>query len=187
MNGGIFTNTTSEITALLDSNEATVTGASATDDLVIAAAPRLVKEFIDDPVEAGGTATLRFLVSHQSEAPADALNIAFSDDLESTGITGLVATGLPSAGVCGTGSSLTGTDTISLTGGTLAPGESCTIDVTVQVPAGVLPGSYANTAGPLTATVAGFETTGAAVEADLQIAGLALSKSFTDDPVAPGG
>ncbi len=66
--------------------------------------------------------------------PADATAITFTDDLEAT-LSGLVAIGLPVHDVCGTGSQLAGTSTLTLSGGTLAPGETCVFSATLQVPA----------------------------------------------------
>lgn len=182
--GGLATNTTSEILATI--NGVTKIGNPASASLTVVTTPTLTKEFIDDPVQPGGTVTLLFTLTYPAEAAADATSITFSDDLESTGITGLVAIGLPQSDVCGVGSEVSGTTVITLTGGTLMPADACEFQVTVQVPATTLPGSYTNTTDPLTAVVGGVATTGGAINADLQIAGLELSKSFTDDPVIPG-
>ena len=56
-----------------------------------------------------------------------------------------ICPGLPANDVCGAGSQLTGTDTITLTGGTIPPEGSCTFSVDLQVPAGVAYGVYTNT------------------------------------------
>jgi hypothetical protein len=183
--GGAFTNTTSDITAMVDGE--TVTGNPATDDLVVVAAPRLTKEFTDAPVLPGATANLQFAIRYGSEGTVgDATSIAFTDDLTAA-LSGLTAIGLPASDVCGTGSVLSGVSSLSLTGGTLSPGTSCTFSVPVQVPGAALPGNYTNTTSDITATVLGVETTGSAAQDDLQVAGLTLTKEFTEDPVVPGG
>ena len=181
--GGVTTNTTSEISATIAGT--TRVGNPASANLTVVSTPKLSKDFIDDPIQPGDTVTLRFTITNL-EATTEATLVTFSDDLESTGITGLAAVGLPQADVCGTGSSLSGTTEISLTGGTIGLDDFCTFAVTVQVPAETLPGSYTNTTGSLTATVDGVVTTGLPAEAGLHIAGLELTKSFTDDPVIPG-
>ncbi|NJN45718.1 MAG: DUF11 domain-containing protein [Candidatus Competibacteraceae bacterium] len=112
--------------------------------------------------------------------------ITFNDDLNAT-LAGLSAIGLPQNDVCGTGSQISGTTNLSLTGGNLSAGETCTFNVTLQTPPGVLPGNYPNTTSNVTATVSGETVTGDPAQNDLQIAGLSLTKSFTDDPVIPGG
>ena len=178
---GTYPNTTSEITATVGSG--TVTGAPASDDLDIVAAPQLSKAFTDDPVQPGDTVTLQFTLIHDEFAPADATGIAFTDDLEAA-LSGLVATGLPSAACGGT---VSGTSTISFSGGTLTPGETCTFSVSLQVPAAAGSGNYTNTISNVTATVSGLTVTGAPAEDDLQVADLTFSKSFTTDPVAAGG
>lgn len=177
-------NVTSAITAIVD--DAEVTGAPATDTLTIAAPPRLSKEFTDDPVDAGDTVTLELTLSHDELAPGDATDIAFTDDLDAA-LAGLTAVGLPQNDVCGASSSISGTTLLTFTGGTLTPGESCTFQITLQVPAGALPGTYTNTTGAVTATVAGLAATGVPASDVLRIQGLEASKEFLDDPAIPGG
>jgi len=181
---GTYTNTTSDVTATV--NGETVTGSPASDDLQVVSAPQLTKEFIDDPATPGGTVTLQFTLTHDENAPGDATSIAFTDDLDAT-LSGLVATGLPQSDVCGVGSQLSGTSTLSFTGGSLAPGASCTFNVSLQVPAAATPGSYTNTTSTVVADVLGVTAMKTAATDDLKIAGLTLTKEFTDDPVLPGG
>jgi uncharacterized repeat protein (TIGR01451 family) len=180
---GNYENVTSDITAVIDG--VTRTGPPARDTLEVLSAPAPTKAFIDDPADPGGTVTLEFTLTHDEFAPADATGIAFSDDLDAT-LTGLAALGLPQNDVCGTGSTLSGTSVLSLAGGTLAPGETCTFSVTLQVPAGATPGFYPNTTSPVSATVSATTATGRTASDDLLISGLEASKSFIDSPVLPG-
>lgn len=114
----------------------------------------LVKSFVDDPLSPGSTVPLVFSITN-FDRNFSATNIAFSDDLDAT-LTGLVATGLPQNNVCGSGSQLTGTGNLSLTGGTLAAdGGTCTFTVTLQIPAGAATGAYPNTTSSLTANIGG--------------------------------
>lgn len=184
--GGSFPNTTSVATATVDG--ATRTGPPATDTLDVIGAPALTKAFIDDPVDPGATVTLEFTLAHQGQEelpPGDAMGIAFTDDLDAA-LSGLEATGLPQSDVCGAGSTISGTSSLSFTGGNLAPGETCSFQVTLQVPAGAAPGFHTNTTSAVTATVNGLVTTGNAATDDLAISGLELTKAFIGDPVLPG-
>ena len=180
---GPHVNTTGAISGTV--NGTLQVGQPATDTLNIVSTPTLQKEFTDDPVLPGGTATLEFTISHADTAAADATAISFTDDLDAT-LTGLAAIGLPQNDVCGTGSQLTGTSSLSFTGGTLAPGATCTFSVTVQVPAAALPGGYDNVTSELSASVSGVTTTRTGASDQLQVAGLTLAKEFIDDPVIPG-
>ena len=181
--GGIYPNATSEITATVDAM--TVTGDPASDDLVVVAAPRLTKEFTDDPVDPGGTVTLEFTLENTSTTD-DATDITFSDDLDGA-VTGLAATGLPMSDICGAGSQITGPTDLMFTGGSLTAGESCTFSLTLQVPAAAIPGPHTNTTSSVVATVLGVTATENGASDDLMIGGLTFTKSFTDDPVIPGG
>ena len=179
--GGFYTNVTSPITATVGA--AALTGRAAMDTLQVVAAPRLKKTFTSNAVAPGGTVTLEFTLTNEQDLPATA--IAFADDLGAT-LTGLApAETLPKA-ACG-GTLSFGAGALDFSGGSLAAGSACTFSVLLQVPTGAAPGSYTNTTGAVTATVAGVATTGNEARAVLNIAALAISKSFTDDPVAPGG
>jgi len=182
--GGIYPNTTSEVTATVAGE--TVTGDPASDDLEVVAAPTLQKELTDDPVAPGDTVTLQFTLIHGENAAGDATDVTFTDDLDAA-LSGLVATGLPASDVCGVGSQLSGSMTLLLTGGTLSPGETCTFSVTLQVPSDAAAGNHTNTTSAVVASVLGVETTSPSASAELSIAGLTLTKELTDDPVLPGG
>ena len=180
--GGIV-NTTSEITATID--EVNYAGRPATDTLVIlGGAPNLAKSFTNDPVMPGGTVNLQFTLTNTSE-DSTATGISFTDDLE-TVLTGLRTTGLPRSGICGSGSLLSGSDILGLSGGALAPGASCTFNVTLQVPGNVLPGNFYNTTSSLSAIVGGVSVTGPPATDTLTVSSLSFSKSFTNDPVIAG-
>ncbi|MCP4663080.1 MAG: DUF11 domain-containing protein [bacterium] len=179
-----YSNTTSEITATIDGE--TITGNPASDSFDVVAAPALVKEFTDDPVQPGGTVTLEFTLTHDENAPGDATDVTFTDDLDAA-LMGLVATGLPASDVCGIGSEIDGTTTLTFSGGTLAPGESCTFSVTLQVPTWAAAGDHTNTTSGVVASVLGVTAMENAAADDLKIAGLTLTKEFIDDPALPGG
>ncbi len=181
--GGVFTNTTTAISATVDG--ITQTGIAASADLEVLEAPALEKTFTDDPVAPGDTVMLEFTITHDLSAPADATGISFTDDLNAA-LTGLAAIGLPANDVCGAGSQISGTTNLSFTGGTLSPGASCTFNVTLQVPATALPGVFTNITSNLTATVSGQSVTGNSDSDELTITGLEFTKEFIDDPVIAG-
>lgn len=181
---GDYPNVTSEVTGTVGGTE--VTGSPASDDLTVYGAPVLSKEFIDDPVRAGETVTLRFTLTNDELQPGSATDISFSDDLDAA-LSGLTAVGLPAADVCGAGSELSGTSTLLLTGGNLGVDDTCTFDVTLQVPAGAAPRKYTNTTSAVSAVVAGVSALGGSASASLQLAGLEVTKEFIDDPVIAGG
>jgi uncharacterized repeat protein (TIGR01451 family) len=182
VSSGAYLNTTSLLTA-------TPTGASpASDNLIIVAAPRLTKEFTNDPVPPGGTVTLEFTLSHPPEAAANATGISFTDDLNAA-LADLTANLPPSPDPpCGAGSTLTGSagDTfLTFAGATLAPAQSCTFSVVLSVPSGAS-GSFTNTTSDVSATVGGLAVASAAASDVLNVTGLTFTKEFTDDPVIAG-
>ncbi len=92
-------------------------------------------------------------------------NLAFTDDLNAV-IPGLIATNIP-ATPCGESSSLSGTSTITLSGGEVARnGGGCTFNVEVLVPASATAGTFTNTTTILTS--AGIQV-GLPATADLVI------------------
>lgn len=169
---------------------ATISGSSfdgnaASASLDIVAAPRIVKSFTDDPAESGGTVSLQYTITHDDLAPGDATSIAFTDDYDGV-ITGLSVASI-SSNDCGSGASISGTSSLTFTGGTLSAGTNCTFTVTLNVPAGLDPGSHTSTTSNITATVSALSVTGNPASDDLKIGGINITKSFTDDPVIPGG
>jgi len=142
------------------------------------------KSFTDDPVLPGGAVNLRFTIRNLDRR-SSASNIAFSDDLDAA-LSGLAAVSLPS-NPCGSGSSITGSSVISLTGGNLSAEGSCTFDVGLAVPSGAAPGTYTNTTDAVSGDVGGSPTTGNAASDDLfVITAPVLTKSYVDDPVGAG-
>ncbi|MCP3959144.1 MAG: DUF11 domain-containing protein [bacterium] len=189
---GVYTNTTGDLTGSfgIEGIEGFVTSPPTSGDLIVVGAPALTKEFLDDPVAPGGTVTLELTLSHDAAATGDATGVTFSDDLAAA-LLGLTATGLPKSDLCGPGNgSLTGSamDTfLDVSGVDLEPGETCSFDVTLDVPAPAAAGPHTNTTSSVVATVEGLPgVIGNAAEDDLLIAGLTLTKEFLDDPVIPG-
>jgi uncharacterized repeat protein (TIGR01451 family) len=159
------------------------TESPAASDLLSVAVLRLTKEFLDDPVLPGATVTLRFRIDNLSPS-SGSTDIQFVDDLDAA-LTGLAATGLPAAACGGT---VSGTDTIVFSGGSLLAGETCTFDVTLQVPADAASDTYPNVTAGFSATVEDetvlFPNASDQLTVDDNL--LLLTKEFTDDPVQPG-
>lgn len=144
----------------------TTLGAPASTTMIVGGLSA-TQEFIDDPVAPGGTATLRFTLLNNSETETATL-IGFTESFSSV-MSGLVATGLPRVDVCGAGSSLSGTGSISLSNASLLPGASCTFDIALTVPAGAMPGNYLSSADSVRATFSGGQIMFASVTDVLKV------------------
>jgi len=194
---GSYPNTTTALTG--DLGGESFVGNMATDALVISDAPVLTKEFTDDPVGAGGSVTLHFEIQDTTtsggppDAPGGSTDIEFGDELTTflPYPIGISSPSLPAAACNGTLDLVSfGEDRegLSLTGGSLASGATCTFDVVIDVPAGLPGGTYTNTTSEITATVDSTPVSGSPASADLEVVGgPSLSKTFVDDPVLPGG
>jgi len=129
------------------------------------------KNFAVDPVLAGTTVSLEYTI-----VPAegfDATALTFTDDLDGT-LSGLAATGLPMSDICGEGSTLSGTTTVTLSGGNVADGDTCVFSINVDVPEGAAGGTYPSTTSSLT----GMHNDGSG-EVALTVAGASDSLSVT--------
>ena len=182
---GQYDNLTSQVSSTEGGIQ--TTSLAAEDSLMVAAA-EFSKSFTDDPVVSGGTVTLEFTISNIDDSESLS-NLFFTDDLDST-LSGLQATGLPQNDICGSGSSISGTDTLQFSGGNLAPSASCTFSVTLLVPGNADAGIYGNTTSSLSGSVSDGQPAVLAQPAtdDLEVIdALTLQKSFVDDPARPGG
>ncbi|SMX40768.1 DUF7933 domain-containing protein [Maliponia aquimaris] len=165
----------------------------ATDTLTVTGAPagtlQITKDFTDDPVGPGGTTTLQFSITNLDRSnPATA--VAFDDVLTSM-LPGLSASSAaPASDPCGAGSALALGGTVSLSGGTLAGGETCTFSVTVDVPATAPASTYTNTTSAVTGTIDGNAVTGNMASNKLTVLAaspLTFTKEFVPDSVVAGG
>ena len=133
-------------------------GGSATDSLTAVLPPVIDKYFDPDPILPGGVSTLVFVITNPN--PSDALpNIAFTDTFPNVGggapSNMLVANPAnPTTNGCGspTFAPVSGTGSISFSGGTIAAGDTCIVTVDVTAPT---VGDYLNTSGPVTTTISG--------------------------------
>lgn len=172
-------------------------GAIATDDayaaLTVNTPPvngiNLIKSFDVTRANVGDTVTLSFSLTN-TDTLNDASEISFTDDLDAM-LSGLAVTGALPSDPCGNGSTLSGSSTLTLTGGSLAARGSCSFSVDVLIPGGAATGTYTNTTNAVTATLGGSPYTGSAATTTLKVYGEdstppTFTKEFTDDPVAPG-
>ncbi|MEM7332178.1 MAG: hypothetical protein AAF490_08800 [Chloroflexota bacterium] len=181
---GAYYSESERLTATISAQS--VESQTAVDVLEVVSAPEFSKSFVDDPVLGGETVTLEYTITHGVEEPSPANSIGFTDDLDAV-LSGLVATGLPQNDVCGTGSTISGTSLLTLSGGNLQPGETCTISIELQLPSlDILPGELPSVSSNLSATVSGLVVQGLTADDNLIIGGLTFSHSFIDSPVIPG-
>jgi uncharacterized repeat protein (TIGR01451 family) len=186
---GVWPNATSAISAVVDGSP--VTTGPASDSLVVSTAPLLTKSFLNDPVGAGQIATVEFTITNTSST-SPATDLAFDDNL-SAFLSGTTIAVLPPAGFCGAGSTITsfqiaGQDHLVMAGGSLGAGASCVFQVDLQLPVGGPSGAFVNTTSQITGVVDGLPQLGSpATDTLTVVTAPRLSKSFTDDPVAPGG
>lgn len=179
---GEYPNQTSGLTGSIAGSPISIP--SAADTLRVVDPLSMSKEFLDDPVAPGSPVSLRFTISN-ADASRPVTGVDFTDDLGAV-LTGLVATGLPVNDVCGAGSALSGTSSISLSGGTLPAGGTCSFTVSLLVPAGAIGGTYPNVTGPVSGTIGGVRTQGDPASDALQVYSVQFTKSFSG-VAAPGG
>jgi len=128
----------------------------------------LTKTFTGGPVLPGNSVNLEFTIQNLDTNGFGAANIGFTDNLDAV-VSGLVATGLPASNVCGSGSEISGTSTLTFSGGSLAAGASCTFSVTLLVPTGAAAGSHFNTTSSLTTELDGTPFVGAPATDTLEV------------------
>ena len=150
--------------------------------------PTFGKEFIDDPALPGGSVTLRFTIDNTT--PVDASGMSFTDDLGAV-LTGLVATTLPAANFCGTGSTIVGTSVLTASGLSVAAGGSCSFDVVLSVPGGTPAGNYSNSTSLLATTLGNSPdqtnvNVGAAADTLNVVGTPTITKQFLSDPAKAG-
>lgn len=179
-----LTNVTSMLASTVGSGSSLTTSAQA--DLTVIGGPRLDKQFVPGSATPGGTVNLEFTVSLDEDAPGEASAITFSDDLDAA-LSGLSAVDLPLNDVCGVGSQLSGTGTLTLAGGTLQPGQNCTFSATLELPAAASPGEYTSLTSSIDAVIQGVTATAPAAADILSVGGLTFDLAFIDDPALPGG
>ena len=178
---GNFNSVTSNMTADVNS-DATILDPSATTLIVDTDRLILEKAFTGVSTLPGITQTLVYTLTN-----LDTVNpisdIAFTDNLTDT-LSGLSAIGLPLNDSCGTGSTLSGTDTVSLSGGNLPAGGSCTFTFSLSVPSSADSGTYQSTSSSVLGQINSLSVDGAAASSSFNITQMQAASMFTA-PAAP--
>ncbi|MBK8504967.1 MAG: T9SS type A sorting domain-containing protein [Saprospiraceae bacterium] len=191
---GSYENTTSSVNYDADGDQ--VTGNPASDQLIVETAPRITKTFMDDPfVAPGNSVVLEFSITNTSLSDP-MTDIAFTDDFDAVLPTASI---IPIAGSCGPSSIFTfiplsnpqsSSSTparLTLTGGSLDPGATCTFSIELDVLSGAPGGTYPNTTSEVSATIEGETVIGLPASNNLTIvAAPVLTKSFSRSQVAAG-
>ncbi len=183
---GIYSNTTSQVTATVDG--IATSGNPAQDDVVVTGF-LLTKSFIDDPALPGATVTLRFTLDGTTGSSA-ANNVIFIDDFTSVLADLTVLAPLPVAPCGGTLTAVNADQALVYSGGSVAAAAECSFDVTLQVPPGAADGLYLNVTSSVTAELPNPPAATLPPATDsltVVTTPLLLSKSFTDDPTLAGG
>jgi len=171
---GSFLNTTSDLLA-----SGLTVAAPATASLQIEPPPGFTKVFSPTAVAVNGVSTLTFDIDNGSSVLA-ATGLAFTDILPA----GVEVAATPNATTtCGrTVTATPGAGSLSLTGGSVAAGDSCTVSVDVT---GTAEGSFVNATGDLTSSLGSSGT--ATDTLDVVAGDFVVLKSFRTDPVLRGG
>ncbi|HKE23777.1 MAG TPA: Ig-like domain repeat protein [Bryobacteraceae bacterium] len=137
--------------------------------------PVLTKSFTPPSIPLGGTTTLSFTVTNPAASAAALTGVGFTDTLPA-GLT--IPNG--SAAACNGGTlTQSGSNTISLSGGSIPPNSQCSFTVTVT---GAAAGAYTNTTGAATSTNGG---TGNTASAGLNVDGPpTITTSFNPNVIA---
>jgi len=145
------------------------------------APPTLGKSFSPSTISAGGTSTVTLSLSNSSNAAAS-LTTPLIDTLPS----GLTAYGGGSTTCNGTVTALKGSNTVTLTGGSIPAEGSCTVTAVVTAPAA---GSYYNSlaAGALKTNTGSNASPAVATLTVTPLVAPTLSKSFSPDSLTAGG
>ncbi len=184
---GDYDFTTGDVNSTVNGGSVVTLGASATLQVEGGANLSFVKEFTESVIGAGDSATLTFALASEAESPNTATGLSFSDDL-TTFLSGASFSTVSDS--CGGSPALSAGDTLlSYSGGSLAPGASCEIVMSVAIPAGASNGTYTNTSSSLAGTAGGEALTVPASSDDLQVLAaepLVTSKSFAPSSALPG-
>lgn len=171
------------VTATLDPAGTAVFGEATGASLEIGATPRLSIDLNPGAVQAGEPVTATFTLG--AGEGGDLSDLAFTLDLEA-GLTGLTASTLPADDSCGTGSTVTGTSTLTFSGGSVPAGDSCSFDVELAVPGDAAAGEYTLTTSAIGAMAGGSAVSGEPVSAVLTVAEITLDLAFAPSLVSPG-
>ncbi len=182
-----YLDATQALTATVDGSE--LIAEPAVDTLNVVAAPDLTISYTPQTVARGSTATLEFTIEHSQNASQDAIDIAFTSDLNAMLAGSIAVLPVSPEPPCGPGSSLSasvGDSLLTFEAGSLTSGQSCVFSVGVTIPANADYGAATTTTSTLTATVGGLPVASPAANADLLVSGLNISSDFIGTPALPG-
>ena len=174
---GTFPNTTSDLL-----RAGLKVADPATADLTIEPPPAFAKSFAPSAILQGGTSTLTFTIDNTASALA-ASSLDVTDNLP----VEVVIADPPNASTTCTGGTLTtvsGTSTITYTGGTVSAGASCTVTVDVT---STTSGAHVNTTGDLTSSAGNSGTASATLDVLASSPAITLSKTPASQVVVTGG
>ncbi|HET6929299.1 MAG TPA: Ig-like domain repeat protein [Candidatus Acidoferrum sp.] len=165
---GTYTNTTGNVTSTNGG-----TGNTASANLVVGMPPAITATFGAASIGLGASTSLSFTINNPNASLAFT-GVAFTDALPA-GLTISTPNGL--TGTCGTGtiSATAGSSSVTLAGGTIAAGGSCTFSVNVT---GFVAGKQVDTTGTVSATNGGTGNT-ATVSVTVLAPDLTIAKSHT--------
>ncbi|MGJ8628474.1 MAG: hypothetical protein ACSHXB_16050 [Sulfitobacter sp.] len=144
---GVYTNTSSTVTA--DAMGSSVASNVATDTLTVSSTANTVFTLAfgsGAQVDPGGSIAGLYTINNSSASALSSLN--FNHNL-ATAVPGMVATNLPISNPCGAGSSISGSGTVSFSGGSLAAGANCQFTVNYSVPSSATAGGVTSTTSAL--------------------------------------
>lgn len=177
---GSFTTTTTGKADFTDIGNALATLTVSADTL------NAVKTFETNPASAGDATVVRYDFTNTSRDTA-AISMGFTEDFNAT-VAGLTADSVLSNSCGGTTSGL-GTSSFSLANASVPAAGTCSIRLTLNVPAGAASGDYTSTSGPISANFGPSTQTFAPASASLQfLAATSLPPvlAFSASDSAPG-
>ena len=139
--------------------------------------------FEQDIALPAGTHTITLGAFNNRSSQATELTQVWFDDVQ----IGTPATPAP---ICGPGSGITGSEVLTFTGGSLAPGESCSFEVEVGVPLQTPTGDFLNVTSRLTTSLGDDDPKVAfPATATLRVEPIppAFAKSFAPQAISTGG
>ncbi len=165
---GAQNNTTGAVTSIEGG-----TGGTASASVAVVAPPSISKAFTPTAINPNGTSALSFTIVNPAANSVALTGVAFADTLPA-GVTISTPNGLTGGGSCGgTITANAGTGAVSLAGGTIAVGSTCSFSVNVT---SNTPGVVTNTTSAVTSTNGG---TGNTATANLTVgAPPSITKSF---------
>ena len=140
------------------------------------------KTFSTEVIGPGENAQLTYTISNLDRAN-ELIALTFTDDLGSV-ISGLVATGLPISNSCGFGSTISGTNVISFTGGNIPPEGSCSFSVPVAFPSSAPSGNHTSESSVISGNRGGSSVAGPTAKKSFYVYGKPkLTKVILNKPV----